>query len=206
MSRAPLRDSVPNLQQAQAQLNVNRAAFIAARTTRNTDRNAWYSRLSDSTASQAAIVAAQQAYRQSEQAFDNARQAHIQSVDAVGAVQDGIDLRQDYLQRFKDQRDPSKQVTTFPAACGLDLPTVMSYQLDEWNDVCAEVRIGEQYWEFTRPAACPAVDADTRALINRHKLRLRINLRRWIINNEAFAAVCTSLEEAGYGINRLTRT
>ena len=206
MSRIPLRSTKPVLRQAQIQLNIDRAAFLAARTTRNTDKDAWEQLLRDPTASQATIVTAQLAYRQSSNNFENARQACTQSIDAVGDVQDRRDLRQDYLQTLKDKRDPLKQVETFPAACGMDLPTVMSYMIVEWNGICSAVAIGEQYWEFARPAAYPAADVNARRTINQEKLRLHINLRRWILSNEAFAAVFLALEDAGYGISRHTRT
>ena len=206
MSRVPLRTTGPALQQAQLQLNIDRNAFQAARNTRNADKATWERLLRNPHANRAPIVAAQQTYRQSTANFDNARQAHSQSVDAVGDVQDQMDLRYDYLQSLKDKRDPVKQVENFPTACGSDLPTVMTYLLDEWNDICSAVDIGEQHWEFARPAACPANDVNIRRLINREKTRLHINLRRWSLCNEAFAIVCTTLEDAGYGISRHTRT
>ena len=95
MSRVPLRITDPVLQQAQAQLNVDRAAYHAARTTWSIDKNNWERLLCDPNAAHAAINAAQQAYRQSTVNYDNARLAYSQSVDALGTVQDQRDLRND---------------------------------------------------------------------------------------------------------------
>ena len=202
MSRIALRDTEPTLQQAQAQLQVDRAACIAARNTRDRDKAAWEKLLSDPTASEPVIDAAHLTYQQSNAAFDQARLTYHQSLDAHGDAQDRRDARQDYLQTQKDKRDPLKQVESFPQACNVDLPTLMAYLADEWNDVCSDVESGQQYWRFTPSAAYPATDALTRTRINRLRNRQIIILRRWLACQEAFAAVYTSLDDAGYGISR----
>ena len=92
MSRVPLRDSTPTLQQAQLQLNTDRTAFLAARTTRDTAKDTWETLLGDPTALQPTITAAQQTYRQANQVFDAARLTYSQSIDACGTAQDRVDL------------------------------------------------------------------------------------------------------------------
>ena len=205
MSRIPLRDTEPTLQQAHAQAQVDRAAFIAARTVRDTNKTSWETMLCNPNLSEPAIDAARQTLQQATTNLDNAQHAYDQSLEDYGNAQDRLDARQDYLQTQKDKRDPLKQAESFPKACDIDLPTLMSCLSEEWNAICSDVESGQQFWRFDPPAACPANDAITRTTIHRQRSKNNINLCRWALCPKAFAAVCTSLDDAGHGISRHTQ-
>ena len=205
MSRIPLRDTEPTLQQAHAQVQVDRAAVIAARNVRDTNKTSWETMSCNPNLSEPAINAARQTLQQATTNLDNAQHACNQSLEDCGNAQDRLGARQDYLQTQKDKRDPLKQVESFPKACNIDLPALMSHLSEEWNAICSDVESGQQFWRFDPPAAYPANDALTRTTVHRQRSKNNINLRRWALCPEAFAAVCTSLDDAGCSVSRHTQ-
>ena len=202
-TRTPLRDVNPAIAAAQTAHQPNLVAFNQAKHNLRIAELTRNNLIQPGAATQAAVDQAATDLQAARANFNTAEAAYNITKTALDDLLDSRAQREAYLQERKDDRDPVHQVETLPAACSIDLETLLAYDIEEFNALLEDsAKPGQFYWEFHVPAAITTNDASLRRTIHQVKSRREIKYKTWIKHTEAFGTIFDTLDQAGFGTTR----